>query len=110
MTQAMPAIRRVIRPREDLLVDAEPLTPGRDLPLVLTPRVRGLHLATWANDNLPYLEPLLLRHGGILFRGFAVDSVAKFEEFAKAISPTLLPYTERTAPRRELTENIYTST
>jgi alpha-ketoglutarate-dependent taurine dioxygenase len=79
-------------------------------PLVLEPAVDNVNLPAWAQNNRERVNALLLRHGAILFRGFAVETVSQFGAFTRALSPALLDYQERAAPRREVAENIYTST
>ena len=59
---------------------------------------------------MPYLQIQLLKYGGILFRNFNVDSLDKFKRFVRFISPELLEYQERSTPRTELGEEIYTAT
>jgi alpha-ketoglutarate-dependent taurine dioxygenase len=39
-----------------------------------------------------------------------MDAISQFEQFARAISPELLDYLERAAPRTEVGKNVYTST
>jgi alpha-ketoglutarate-dependent taurine dioxygenase len=79
-------------------------------PLVLSPGVEGVNLARWAEANREHVEQELLRHGALLFRGFDVAGVERFEEFARALCPELLDYRERAAPRVEVGRNVYTST
>ena len=79
-------------------------------PLVIEPAIEDLNLALWAASNREYLEAELLKHGAILFRNFAVESASSFEKVARAISPELLDYCERAAPRHEVSAQIYTST
>ncbi|HET7113959.1 MAG TPA: TauD/TfdA family dioxygenase, partial [Pyrinomonadaceae bacterium] len=50
------------------------------------------------------------RHGALLFRGFDVISVPRFEQFVAATSSGALPYSERSSPRSKVSGNIYTST
>ena len=79
-------------------------------PLVLSPGVENVNLIHWAVKNREQTERELLRHGALLFRGFKVDGVKGFEQFARAISAELLDYRERSSPRSEVTKGIYTST
>ena len=79
-------------------------------PLVLSPGVENVNLVRWAETSREHVEKELLRHGALLFRGFEVNGVEGFEQFARAISPELLDYRERAAPRIEVGTNIYTST
>jgi alpha-ketoglutarate-dependent taurine dioxygenase len=70
----------------------------------------GVGLALWAAENREQIERELLRHGALLFRGFTIDGVEGFEQFARAVSPDLLNYRERSSPRSEVTTGVYTST
>jgi alpha-ketoglutarate-dependent taurine dioxygenase len=81
-----------------------------EFPLVVVPAVEGVNLAAWAEGSREFVEAELLKHGSILFRGFDVPTVAQFESFTRAVSPDLLDYRERAAPRVEVGNKIYTST
>ncbi|MEM8240089.1 TauD/TfdA family dioxygenase, partial [Morganella morganii subsp. sibonii] len=52
----------------------------------------------------------LLRHGGILFRGFAVDGAEGFSQAVQSFSPNMLDYLERAAARQEVAHRVFTST
>src|SRR5262249_54437011 len=49
------------------------------------------------------------KHGAILFRGFNVESVGKFEQVVKSVSPELLDYFERSVERTKVSDRIYTA-
>ena len=84
---------------------------GEDgFPLVLEPVADDVNIVEWARSRREEIEQDLLRHGAILFRGFQVDAVSSFEQFARALSPELLDYLERAAPRTEVARNVYSST
>ncbi len=102
--------RKTLRVSPNELVTAECLQPNRSLPLVLQPTVDGIDLVSWATSNREYVEAQLLRHGGILFRDFAMTSVADFERFMVAVVGELIEYRDQTTPRSQVTGNIYTST
>jgi Condensation domain/Taurine catabolism dioxygenase TauD, TfdA family len=91
------------------MVRSSLMFPGEKLPLVLEPAVDNLNLADWAGGNRDFIEQKLLEHGGILFKGFDVDSVSKFERFASTVCPSLF---ERYGdlPREEASSRIYGST
>jgi alpha-ketoglutarate-dependent taurine dioxygenase len=95
-------------------VTAEPLRPSlpmeNSFPLVIRPSTSELNLVTLAGENRPLIEESLTRHGALLFRGFNVRSALEFEDFIKAVSGQLLEYRERSSPRRNVGNNIYTST
>lgn len=79
-------------------------------PLVIEPAVESVNLAAWAAGQRGFVEAELLRHGALLFRNFNVETTTQFEQFTRALSPGLLDYKERAAPRTEVSQNIYTST
>lgn len=96
--------------RTNNLVRTELLQPNSSVPLVVLPNVDDLDLVSWAASQRPYLQQLLLRHGGLLFRNFRIAGAAKFQEFVSAISGDALEYMEQTSPRHKVHGNIYTST
>jgi alpha-ketoglutarate-dependent taurine dioxygenase len=77
------------------LVQAEPSNPG---------------LIEWIASNREELDAKLLKHGGMLFRGFGMESAGQFEEVIGAVSGRLLDYTYRSTPRTIVSGKIYTST
>lgn len=83
---------------------------GGDLPLLLQPNTPGVDLNSWVASNLSFLESLLLKHGGLLFRGFEIQDLSQFEAFVKTVSGEPLTYVEQTSPRGKLHGNIYSST
>ena len=46
----------------------------------------------------------------MLFRGFRVETAAHFQAFARAVSTELIRYGERSSPRTEIADGVYTST
>jgi len=92
------------------LIKTSCLRQGEMLPLVVQPGVADLDLSNWAKHNLSFIENKLLEHGGILFRGFDVDSIAKFNQFTLSISPEQLEYVDQHTPRTRVAGKIYTST
>lgn len=102
--------RRPITSDGRSLVTLEPLEAGRELPIVVRPRVASVVLEAWITEGREFVYELLNRHGAVLFRGFAIDDVPRFEAVATAVSPHLVGYTERTAPRRVLSPRVFTST
>ena len=85
------------------------LEEGQTLPLLIEPARADVDLAEWAMNNRQMLDQHLLRHGAILFRGFAVPTVAEFERTAEAICAELFgEYGD--LPREELGGRVYGST
>jgi alpha-ketoglutarate-dependent taurine dioxygenase len=92
------------------LVKLDYLAEGETLPLLIQPSIDNVNLTTWATNNRNFIEAELFKHGAILFRGFNVGSISKFEQVAKAISPELAQYSERSSPRSSISGAVYTST
>jgi NRPS condensation-like uncharacterized protein/alpha-ketoglutarate-dependent taurine dioxygenase len=92
------------------LVKTGHLASGETLPLVVEPAGDALNLAVWAKGNLEFIETELLKHGALLFRGFDVSTLNRFEQFVTTISPQLFEYRERSSPRTSVGKQIYTST
>lgn len=102
--------RRSISVSQESLVTTTQLHDRSTLPMVVTPTVAGLNLTTWATNNHAQIEDMVLKHGGVLFRGFGVRSSEELEQFVSAMSPQLLEYTYRSTPRSQVVGKIYTST
>ncbi|MEF3112295.1 TauD/TfdA family dioxygenase [Streptomyces chrestomyceticus] len=72
--------------------------------------VEGLELDRWIAGHHDRVTADLDRYGAVLFRGFAVDGPEAFGRAARAVSPDLLDYLERAAPRTEVADKVFTST
>src|SRR5215213_1263167 len=92
------------------LVTAQPLFPERTLPLLVEPSVSGLDPVAWATRNRDFIETSLRKHGGILFRNFNIKTAELFAQFMAATAGELLTYNERSSPRTQVTDHVYTST
>lgn len=102
------ARRQAIRLSQKDLIKTEQLIDGKALPLIVEPTVRGVELVEWATDNRDFIQTALLKHGGIIFRDFALN-VEDFERFMLAVSGELLEDSARTNLRGPR-ENVYIST
>jgi alpha-ketoglutarate-dependent taurine dioxygenase len=102
--------RRSVTLSSGELVRSEPLYPDGALPLSIEPRQAGLDLVSWAEAHRSELEDRLLRHGGILLRGFGLRDAAHLEQLVAAVAGSTLEYKERSSPRSAVAGNIYTST
>lgn len=105
-----PGHRKAVSISPESLVSLAYLRPGDELPLLLQPALENVNLAAWAAEHRELIESQLLKHGALLFRGFAVETAEKFEECARAMCSELLDYRERSSPRTEINRGIYTST
>lgn len=101
--------RQAVKRSGEDLVRTGSVTDGR-LPLLVEPAVEGVNLASWGEAHRDWILDRLFAHGGVLFRGFAVGSVERFEEVVQAVTGELLDYRERAAPRHEVGRKVYTST
>jgi len=102
--------RTAVRVSEEELVRTGSLPGDPPFPHVLEPAMESLDPMGWAQSNRQHLDKLLLQHGALLFRGFSLPEPARFLDFCHAVSPDLLDYTERAAPRSEVQKQVYTST
>lgn len=107
--------RRVLKPQAisvsaEKLIEVSLYETGKTLPLVIKPRLAELDLPGWIRANLEFVESALLKHGGLLFRGFGIRGQAEFLEFVTANGVQLMDYMEGATPRTLLGERIYTST
>lgn len=102
--------RKAVSVRQEDLIATGFLESGASLPLVVSPAMQGVDLIEWAGSQRDWFEKNLYRHGAILFRGFNVGSAVELERFIRAVSGELLDYRERSTPRTQVTERIYTST
>jgi alpha-ketoglutarate-dependent taurine dioxygenase len=105
------ASRKAVRISPEELVQTSYLQSGQDIPLVLQPAVEGINLLAWATSNRELIQTLLLKHRALLFRNFNVNTAVQFDQFIQATSNGgLLEYRDRSSPRHEVGDKIYTST
>lgn len=103
--------RRAVSISAGDVVRAEPLAPGKSLPLLVQPAVDGLDMSTWAATNREFIENSLMKHRGLLFRNFPVKTVTDFEQFVRATSTgEPLEYRDRSTARYSVGNKIYVST
>ncbi|MFC5288480.1 TauD/TfdA family dioxygenase [Actinokineospora guangxiensis] len=66
-------------------------------------------LATWAAASRDTVDEWLGEHGAVLFTGFEV-TLDRLPAVTEALAGTPLPYRERSTPRTQLADGVYTST
>jgi Taurine catabolism dioxygenase TauD, TfdA family len=101
--------------RQPVLVDTESVVRmvamgDAGLPLCIEPTLPGIDAAAWIANHCSSLEPLLARHGAILFRGFGVSDQIAFRNVVAATGSKLMNYAEKATPRDDLGLGVYTST
>jgi len=101
---------RAVQVEEQNLVRFRPLDDTTALPMLVEPSEASVDLARWVEHNGSLLTPRLHTCGSLLFRNFALQSVAAFQEVARALSGELLAYTERSTPRSTVEGRVFTST
>jgi alpha-ketoglutarate-dependent taurine dioxygenase len=77
---------------------------------VIEPAREDIDAVAWATAQREPIRELVLRHGGILFRGFTGGSLEAFRNFIAAVSGEPLSYMEGSSPRHEVADRVYTST
>ncbi|HLL70300.1 MAG TPA: TauD/TfdA family dioxygenase [Pyrinomonadaceae bacterium] len=101
---------QVFRVSQERLIKTGYLEGEGSFPLVIEPEVENLNVLEWVASQREMVERELLKHGAILFRNFKIEGVSDFEQFARTLTPQLMNYKERAAPRSEVGSNVYTST
>lgn len=115
-TLNLQSLAKATRPRSAMptapehLVAFAPLRPDGPLPLVGRPTTSGVDLRWWAERHRDLIEERLLTHGAILFRGFDIAAAGDFHGVVEACCSRVLPYRERSSPRTQVSEDVYTST
>lgn len=92
------------------LIRSSRLPSGGALPLVVQPGLKAVSLTEWMKANWTQVEQWLFSDGGILFRGFGIQDLARFDELLHAAPIELMNYMESATPRKELAKKLYTST
>lgn len=85
------------------------LSPETRLPIVISAAEKQ-SLPAYRDVIGQVTDTHLSTVGGLLFRGFPIESAADFETFVKMISPDLASYEFGSTPRSQVHNQIYTST
>lgn len=87
----------------------QPDSVGQSL-VVVEAGARGEPLPAFVIGHLNQLDAMLHRHGALLFRGFEIDTVERFQRVCEAVFRSPARYVEGATPRRSLGGDVYTST
>lgn len=89
------------------------LDDGTKFPFVLSPKSDSFkdvaEVVSFVTQYREELLNLLLQCGAILFRDFPIADALAFDTFARAFNWTPLPYIGGAAPRRQVTDIVFTS-
>lgn len=80
------------------------------LPVIIEPSVENFDFDNWLLSNRFELESTATKYGGILFRGFSIDTIEKFNGLMKKLSDQEFKYIFRSSPRHSLADRVYEST
>lgn len=84
---------------------------GCELPVCIEAANSRLLLSDSIETLKPAIESYLTTVGGVLFRGYSVPSVEKFQDIARSFGSPLLSYDFGSTPRSSVTSGgVYTST
>lgn len=96
-----------VDPAEWVRADDPPT--GATLPLLVRPARDSVDLAGWAGEHGHLVRTWLNRHGAVLCRGFGVTQ-DDFGVVLRALAGEPQAYLERSTPRTEVGDRIYTAT
>jgi len=88
------------------------LETSQSLPLVIEPNdsTSETDRFSWVSDHRGGIAQKLLLHGAVLFRGFAIDSIAEFRLLINPLIAEAMRHPEMIAGRDEVGEGVYTPT
>jgi len=90
-------------------VKTDILYPESEFLLVVEAKREGLAAASWAEENRAFLKDAILRHRGVILRGFDCDRHG-FSATAKALEPEAIDYRGGIGPRTLVAPEVYNST
>lgn len=86
------------------------LLSGNYMPLLLKCAAEGVALQDWIVKHREFIEAQLDQSGSVLFRGFGIETADELTGLIQALAGQPLEYQERSSPRTQVGDNIYTST
>jgi len=98
--------RRAVVQSIDEVVRTGMLRPGASM-LVVEPAADDVDLIAWSENHRPIIDEMLLRHGALLFRGFAISEAERFERFALNLCSDLFRENGE-HPRQSVVGGVYT--
>ncbi len=83
---------------------------GKGKIICIEPGNQDVKLESTITLNQKPINEMLLTHGGILFRGFEIQSITQFESVSNFFVSHLSDYNFRSTPRTKIEGKIFTST
>ncbi|EAZ91772.1 TauD/TfdA family dioxygenase [Crocosphaera chwakensis] len=80
------------------------------IPFIIEATQEQVNLISWSLNHRNFINNHLQKEGAILFRGFEIRNVKKFETFMTSLFGNLLDYSYGSTPRNKLEGQVYTST
>ncbi|MCE3228703.1 MAG: Taurine catabolism dioxygenase TauD/TfdA [Bacteroidetes bacterium] len=86
--------------------------PGgnRNYPLIFRCTDTGLNFGDWVRTNKTVIDEHLEKTGAVLFRDFNIEGIEGFRSVTGYLSDSIIGYSNRSSPRTEISDKIYTST
>lgn len=109
----IPSRRGIELAGEFPLVQMSPYESDGDAPRflrVVEPSVPELDFFRWAGDQREWILRELLHTGALLFRGMGLTGVEELGQFMRSVGGEVLDYKERSTPRSEIGEKVFSST
>lgn len=103
--------RQTVKLSQEASIKTGFVLEGAHIPLEVQPAVDGFDLIAWCQYNKQLLEEMLTTHKAILFRNCGIETIEVFNKLVIALyGDSLMEYKDRSTPRQELAQNVYTST
>ena len=84
-------------------------TQSGSMPVTIS-STQKIDFIQWAKSHKDDISDILTKHGAILFTGMTIGGSKEFNEVFSEIIGEPLPYVNRTSPRDQVYEKVYTST
>jgi alpha-ketoglutarate-dependent taurine dioxygenase len=91
-------------------VDFSKMSSTLHFPLLAKASKSGINLKAWIDENNDEFKHKLKTNGAILFRGFAINTVQKFQNLVTLFAEKPLEYKMRSSPRYAVGNNVYHTT
>lgn len=91
-------------------IDFSEMSETLKFPMLAKASKSGINLKSWIDENNEEFKQKLRKYGAVLFRGFDVNTVEKFQDLVKLFAEKPLEYKMRSSPRYAVGNNVYHTT